>query len=143
MARQSLHSLIAKDVAHILDGDAGFARPVRIFADGVYYGNLEPDALEAEIIRGFIKEHFTQIDPETGIPQAGLNANVTFNMATLISKGVITVPLNDKDINKIQIEWVDNSTGETRRYKVNSSMPDRSKYMITFILGLIKTTDGG
>lgn len=135
----SLYDTANEDAEDILGDSEGFSVPVLITdRTDVTYGTLDPQDLINQI-RGFMGDHYTQLDLESGIPQAGLNAKVTISLKTLLDKGVIADTVN-LDFTDYKFFWLDPVSGNQRDFLVNRIHPTRSLGHIIFILGEIEIT---
>ena len=86
----SLYETANEDAESILGDSEGFTVSVLITdRAGVEFGTLDPEDLDNQI-RGFMGDHYTQLDLESGIPQEGLNAKVAISFKTLLDKAVIS-----------------------------------------------------
>ncbi len=129
------------DAEDILGDPEGFTVSALITTpppDEIVFGTLNPLDLENQI-RGFMKDHYTQLDLESGVPQAGLNASIDIALKTLLSFGVITdtVDLNFTDY---KFAWLDPVSGNQRDFLVDRIHPSRSLGHIVFIFGEIDIT---
>jgi len=132
----SLYDRARGDAKNILENPDGFSVPALIVSPppgNIEYGTLDPDDTDNHI-RAFIKDHFTQHDPETGIPQAGINVNATFHLQTLLDKGVIT-DTSEIKLKDYKISWLAPTGGTRRDFKIEFTMPTRTLGHVVFILG--------
>lgn len=135
----SLYEDASEDAVDILGDSEGFTVSVLItLKDNTEFGTLDPEDLENQI-RGFMGDHYTQHDFESGEPQAGLNSKIACALKTLLDKGVITdtVDLNFEDV---KMSWLDPVSGNQRDFLVDRIHPSRSLGHIVFILGEIEIT---
>ena len=133
------------DAKDIIEGAEGVTLPILftsppepdlLWPPNTEFGTLDPDD-EENIIRGWPGDHYTQYDPDTGIPQAGLNVKLTITLKTLLDKGIITT-VEKPNLNHWKISWLDPTSAERRDFMVDRIHPTRSLGHIVFILGEIK-----
>ena len=137
----SLYDIARDDAEEILGDPEGYTVAALITTPPpaeVVYGTLDPEDLDNQI-RGFMGDHYTQIDPESGVPQEGLNLKITFSLKTLLEKGVISSTV-DLDFKNYKIAWLDPASDERRDFLVNSIQPTRSLAHIVLVLGEIDIT---
>ena len=107
----------------------------------IEYGTLDPEDVDNHIL-GWPGDHFTQVDPDQGNPQAGLNAKVTLNLKTLLNAGIIdNVAVMDFD--DWQVSWLDVSSGLQRDFLVDKILPTRTLGQLVILLGELKITPEG
>lgn len=135
----SLYDDSGEDVVDILTDPEGFTVSALItLPDDTVFGTLDPEDLDNQI-RGFMIDHYTQHDFESGEPQEGLHASISIALKTLLDKGVIadTVDLNFENV---KIAWLDPVNGNRRDFLVDRIHPTRSLGHVPFILGEIEIT---
>ena len=143
-----LFEAAAKDNQEIL-GDVNGATVPIIFTSppeetngipaNTVYGTLDPDDFDNQI-RSFITDHYTQIDPTSGIPQEGLNAHSAVNLKTLFDAGIVTDVVTP-DFQNWKISWLDiTDPTKQRDFLIDKILPTRSLTHVVFILGEIKIT---
>lgn len=130
----SLFDTARDDAEDILGDPDGFTVATLITTPAdVTFGTLDPQDLDNQI-RGFPGDHFTQYDPESMAPQAGLNAKITYSLKTLLDEGVITDTV-ELDFVDYQIAWLDPTSGNRRDFRIDRILPTRSLTHIVLILG--------
>ena len=135
----------ARDNQQILGDVNGATVPViftspPVETDGIpantVFGTLDPDDFDNQI-RSFVADHYTQIDPTSGIPQAGLNAHSTVNLKTLLENGIIT-DVTAPNFQDWKISWLDiTDPTKQRDFLIDKILPTRSLTHVVFILGEI------
>ena len=137
----SLYDIAKEDAEDILGDPEGFTVSVLITTPPpaeTTFGTLDPEDLVNQI-RGFMGDHYTQLDLESGVPQAGLNAKITISLKTLSDKNVITDTV-DFNFTDYKLSWLDPVKGNQRDFLVNRVHPTRSLAHIVFVLGEIEIT---
>lgn len=132
----SLFDSAIDDAREIIEDVDGFSVPALIISpppENTEYGTLDPLNTD-NIIRAFIGDHFTQHDPDQGIPQAGVNAKASFHLKTLLDKGVIT-EVSDIKLKNWKISWLDPASGARRDFKIEFTLPTKTLGHVVFILG--------
>lgn len=85
----------------------------------------DPVGVAAELT-ALVTDHFSAIDPETGIPVAGRTASVTISMGSLDDAGM-ALPSGVMD--PAALPWrvtFAGADGVTQTYRVTEVLPDRS-----------------
>lgn len=137
----SLYEDVKADSEEILGDSEGFTVSVLITTPPpaeVTFGTLDPQDLENQI-RGFMGDHYTQLDLESGLPQAGLNSKIAISLKTLLDKNVIADTV-DFNFTNYKLAWLDPVSGNQRDFLVNRIHPSRSLAHIVFVLGEIEIT---
>lgn len=130
-----LHDSV-RDTRDIIESPTGVTNPILFTSpppDNTEFGTLDPDD-EPNIIRGWPKDHYTQLDPDTGIPQAGLNASVSISLKTLLDEGIID-DIETPDLVDWKIAWLDPTNDTRRDFLVNKIIPTNSLGYVVIILG--------
>lgn len=119
-----LHQLAESDLAFTLEGD------------GQTVTVTNPAGTSAPL-KAISNDISLLIDPETGVPVSGRNANVALRVASLRAAG-LEMPVGIED--GAQVPWLvayTTVTGESITTKVMASNPDRSLGLITCRLELV------
>lgn len=118
-----LHQLAESDLAFTLEGD------------GQTVTLTNPDGVSAQL-KAISNDISLIIDPDTGVPVSGRNANVAFRIASLRAAG-FELPKGIEDGASVPwlVQYV-TVTGDQITTKVMASNPDRSIGLITLRLEL-------
>lgn len=124
-----LRQLAETDLGHILeDGSCGFGWPITLTDPD---GNINTDEL-----LGFADDIAQIIDPDTGQAVSGRLASVAIRIARLSEVG-LTLPRGIADSgSKPWIVEFDDINGNSCKFKVSQSNPDRVIGLVTLILEL-------
>ena len=120
-----LQRLAESDLAFTLEGDG--QRVTLVNPDGV---GAELNAISCDIS--------LMIDPDTGVPVSGRNANAALRIASITAAG-LTMPQGIED--GATVPWLvmyETVTGEMITAKVLASNPDRAVGVITLKLGFVR-----
>lgn len=137
----SLFDTAKDDAQDILEDKEGFSVPVLFTSpppDNTEFGTLDPEDLDNQI-RAFPGDHYTQYNPETGVPQAALNSKATLTIKTLLNEGIIDSAINP-NFENWKIAWLDITSGVRRDFLINRIHPTLSLFHIVLILGEIEIT---
>lgn len=137
----SLYDIVNEDAKDILEGADGYTVPVLFTSpppDNIEFGTLDPDDTE-NVIRGFMGDHYTQYDPDTGTPQEGLNSKISLTLKTLLDKGIIASAI-EPVLKNWKVAWLDPVNGSRRDFLVDRIHPSRTLGHIVIILGEIEIT---
>ena len=96
----------------------------------------DPVGVSADV-QGLSNDISLLIDPDTGVPVSGRNANVSLRLSTLKTAGIGT-PKGIED--GASVPWLVEYTtveGQTIKARVMASNPDRSLGIVTLKLGLV------
>lgn len=119
-----LHQLAEADLAFTLEGD------------GQTVTLTDPTGASADF-QAISNDISLLIDPETGVPVSGRNANVALRIASIRAAGFL-LPKGVED--GAEVPWVVDYTtvdGDTVTTKVMASNPDRAIGLITLRLELV------
>ena len=123
----SLRELAEADLGVILgDNTAGFGWPITV---------TDPEDRSAVLV-GFTNDIGQLIDPDTGVAVSGRQASIALRMTSLLAAG-LGLPKNIAAVDRKP--WriaFDDVVGETHRFKVIESMPDRALGVVTCLLEL-------
>lgn len=143
----SLFDAARDDAKDILEDKDGFTVPVLFTSppeetNGIpantEFGTLVPDDYDNQI-RAFVGDHYTQLNPDIGVPQAGLNAKATLTLKTLLDQGIIS-SASDPYLENFKVSWLDVTSAERRDFLVIEILPTRSLSHIVILLGEIDIT---
>ena len=138
----SLFDSLGEDVRLLLEGEDSYTVPVLFESPppaNTQFGTLDPQDTQNHI-RAFIKDHYTQIDLETGAPQEGLSASLSITLKTLLDKGIID-DVADPDLKNWKVSWMDiTDPTKQRDFLINRIHPTRTLTHIVLMLGEIEIT---
>lgn len=120
----NLQALAAADLAFTLEGD------------GQTVTLINPSGVSVEL-KALSNDISLVIDPETGVPVSGRNANVSFRIDSIRGEG-FTLPKGEED--GANVPWLVTYTavtGEQIRTKIMSTMPDRALGVLACRLELV------
>ncbi len=119
-----LHALASQDLAFTLE------------ADGQEVTLTDPQGASA-VLKAISNDISLVLDPETGVPVSGRNANVALRMASLRAEGM-ELPKGIEDA--ARVPWLVQYTtvsGDVLNAKVVESNPDRALGIVTLSLEVV------
>lgn len=120
-----LRTMAEADLGHILEDSDGFGWPITV---------TNPAGLVVPSLVGFSDDIAQVIDPETGAAVSGRMASVALRISSLMRAGLALPEAIADRISKPWIVQFDDINGNTHKFKVAQSNPDRAIGLVTCLL---------
>ena len=112
---------------------------IREIPKNTEFGTLDPLDVDNQI-HAYITDHYTQYDPETGVPQEGLSASLSITLKTLLDLGIID-STSEPALKDFKFAWLDPTGGQRRDFLLRRIHPTRTFGYVVVILGEFENKD--